>query len=90
MFTRAWRWIGRHLFLSYIFKTVLKSLHKKYAFWIIEDIWSKTAFSYLCASYSNLFQSEGHSYSNTDAELVYGTGAYWQQICSKVIIQESL
>lgn len=61
MLERAWMWTGRHLFLSYILKTVLKSLYKKYAFWIIKDTWSKTAFSYLYSSYSNLFQTEDHS-----------------------------
>lgn len=61
MLEKAWRWTGRHLFSSYIFETVLKSLYKKYAFWIIKDTWSITAFSCLYASSSNFFQSEEHS-----------------------------
>lgn len=61
MLEKAWRWTGRHLFSSYIFETVLKSLYKKHAFWIIKDIWSITAFSYLCASSAEFLQSEEHS-----------------------------
>lgn len=61
MLKKAWRWTGRHLFSSYIFETVLKSLYKKHAFWIIKDTWSITAFSYLCASSAEFLQSEEHS-----------------------------
>lgn len=64
MLEKAWRWTGRHLFSSYIFETVLKSLYKKYAFCIIKDTWSITAFSYLCANSAN-FQSEQNMYLPT-------------------------
>lgn len=65
MLEKAWRWTGRHLFSSYIFETVFKSLYKKYAFKVIKDNWSITAFSYLYASSSSFFQSEVHSNSPT-------------------------
>lgn len=61
MLEKAWRWTGRHLFSSYIFETVLESLYKKYTLWLIKDTWCITAFSYLCASSANFFESEVHS-----------------------------
>lgn len=77
---RVWRWIGRHFFLRYIFKMVLKSLYKKkYLLEKVKILNPRQHFPTVMLVISMSFSLKITQISqHRCADLVYGTGADWR------------